>query len=56
MYAPRSCMNACIHIGMLFMICSSIRMCDLKYIEFYHGIIYIVNEGRHVRINNNINL
>ena len=26
------------------------------YREFYHGIIYIANEERHVRINNNIHL
>jgi hypothetical protein len=36
---------------MMFIICSSIRMYILKiYWEFYHSIIYIANEGYHVRI------
>jgi len=36
----------------MFVICSSIRMSEL-YREFYHCIIYIANEGRHVRIRYN---
>jgi hypothetical protein len=32
LYAPRSCMNTWIYLGMMFIICSSIRMCKLKYI------------------------
>ena len=50
LYAPRSCMNTWIHLGMMFVICSSIRMRIKIYCEFYHCIIYITNEGRHVRI------
>ena len=36
-----------IHLRMMFIICSSIHMCELKYIGSF---IYIANEGRHVKI------
>ena len=49
LFAPWSCMNTWIYLGMIFIICSSIRMCELKYIV---GFINIANEGRHDRIGN----
>jgi hypothetical protein len=46
-------MNTRNHIGKRLIICSKIRMCEIYiYPEFYHGIIYIANEGRRVRILN----
>ena len=34
----------------MFVICSSIRMSELKFIVSFITIINIANEGRHVRI------
>ena len=44
LYVARSCINTHIYLGMMFIICSSIR--ELKYIGYY----YITKKGRHVRI------
>jgi hypothetical protein len=41
LHTPRSCMNTCIHLGMMFVICSSIRMCELKYIVSYITVLFI---------------
>ena len=30
----------------MFIIYSAIRMCEVKYNEIFHGIVYIVDEGR----------
>jgi hypothetical protein len=49
LYAPRACMNTWIHLGMMFMIYSSICMCKLKYIRSFITVLFIY-EGRHVRI------
>ena len=34
----------------MFVICSSIRTSELKYTVSFITIVYIANEGRHVRI------
>jgi len=35
----------------MFVFCLTILMCEVKYIwEFYHGIVYLVSEGLHIRI------
>jgi hypothetical protein len=41
-YAPRSCMNKCIHKGMMFVICSTIRMSELKYIVSFIIVLSIL--------------
>jgi len=39
---------------MMFVICSSIRMSELKYIVSFIIVLFIIaNEGRHVRIHIN---
>jgi hypothetical protein len=43
-----------IHLGMMYMIYSSIRMCELKYIGSFITVLFISNEWRHVRILNKI--
>jgi hypothetical protein len=40
-YAPRFCMNTWIHKGMMFVICSSIRMSELKYIVNFIIVLFI---------------
>ena len=42
------CMNARIYLGIMFIINTHVRI--KIYREFYHGIIYIANGGRHVMV------
>ena len=37
----------------MFVMCSYILMCELKYIVSFIIVVFIANEGRHVRMNDN---
>ena len=50
LYAPLFCMNTWMYLGMMFIVCLSICMCELKYIGSF---IKLANEGRRVLISNN---
>jgi hypothetical protein len=41
LYALRPCMNTRIYLGMRFIICSSIRMRELKYIDSFTTLLSI---------------
>ena len=50
----KSCINIWNHIGMTCIISATIHMWEIKiYWEFYHGIVYIANEGCNIKRHGN---
>lgn len=50
MYTPRSCTNTWYYSGVMSIACPAKHMCEVKYQEFCHGVVYKANEGCHIRI------